>query len=113
MSDLLIEYNITPLNLSQERFNDIVKKHYTYECFKKTSMDIDVIHTFLRNDKGQMCAILEDKENMILQVVDEDLNIVNLYPKDFCNYFSNSQIFQDLTYKYTIMLSIENGTTIV
>ena len=107
MSELLNEYNITPLDLSQDRFDEIVKKYYTYETYKTSTMDRSIICNFVSNDEGRMCAILEDKEKMILQVVDKDLNIVNLSPADLCNYFINSQIFYKLSHKYNVMLSIE------
>lgn len=67
---------LEPIDLSQDRFDNIVDTNYTYEVHKKVSLVPDVIVPFFSNEKGEVVAMLSDRSRMKIKCIDSrDLKI--------------------------------------
>jgi hypothetical protein len=67
---------LEPIDLSQDRFDNIVDTKYTYEVHKKVSLVPDVIVPFFSNEKGEVVAMLSDRSRMKIKCIDSrDLKI--------------------------------------
>jgi hypothetical protein len=63
---------LEPIDLSQDRFDNIVDNNYTYEVHKNLSFVPNVIVPFFSNEKGDVVAELSDRTRMKLKCINSN-----------------------------------------
>ena len=76
---------ISPLDLSQSRFDRIVDNNYTYKVYEKNTVVRDVIIPYFLTDNGNPSAVITDKSRMTIKCVDMNNQIVTHDPKTIIN----------------------------
>lgn len=72
---------VSPLDLSQSRFDRIVDNNYTYKVYENNSVVRDVIIPYLSTDDGKPSAVITDKSRMTIKCVDINNKLVTHDPK--------------------------------
>ena len=72
---------VSPLDLSQSRFDRIVDNNYTYKVYEKNSVVRDVIIPYFSTDDGIPSAVITDKSRMTIKCVDMNNKVVTHDPK--------------------------------
>jgi hypothetical protein len=81
-ANFIIKGNVlSPLDLSQSRFDRIVDNNYTYKVYERNSVVRDVIIPYLSTDEGSPSAVITDKSRMTIKCVDMDNKLVTHDPK--------------------------------
>ena len=71
----MILYGMEPLDLSQERFDEIVDKDYTYQVYTNYGIVENVFLKFFSNEEGKVCVMLSDRDRMRLKCIDKNTGI--------------------------------------
>ena len=72
---------VSPLDLSQSRFDRIVDNNYTYKVYERNSVVRDVIIPYLSTDDGKPSAVITDKSRMTIKCVDTNNKLITHDPK--------------------------------
>jgi hypothetical protein len=86
---------ISPLDLSQSRFDRIVDNNYTYKVYEKNTVVRDVIIPYFLTDNGNPSAVITDKSRMTIKCVDMNNQIVTHDPKTIINMCVSSKPLEE------------------
>jgi hypothetical protein len=87
----MIMYGMEALDLSQERFNEIVDKDYTYQVYTNYGIVDNVFLKFFSNDEGKVCVMLSDRDRMRLKCIDKNTGIIYHDPKSMVGMCKSSE----------------------
>lgn len=103
----LIIAGAEPLNLSLDRFLEIVSKNYTYDTLAKFRLFVDLIKPFYSNDQGKVVAVLTDVDRMNIKCLDVESKPVTHSPDDISSMLKND-IVLNKTNEYISQLKDED-----
>ncbi len=103
----LIIAGAEPLNLSLDRFLEIVSKNYTYDTLAKFRLFVDLIKPFYSNDQGKVVAVLSDVDRMNIKCLDMESKPVSHSPEDI-SAMLNNEIIINKTNDYLSQLKNED-----
>jgi hypothetical protein len=103
----LIIAGAEPLNLSLDRFLEIVSKNYTYDTLAKFRLFVDLIKPFYSNDQGKVVAVLTDVDRMNIKCLDVESKPVIHSPDDISAMLKND-IVLNKTNEYISQLKDED-----
>jgi hypothetical protein len=103
----LIIAGAEPLNLSLDRFLEIVSKNYTYDTLAKFRLFVDLIKPFYSNDQGKVVAVLTDVDRMNIKCLDVESKPVTHSPDDISAMLKND-IVLNKTNEYISQLKDED-----
>lgn len=87
----MILYGLEPLDLSQERFNEIIDKDYTYQVYTDYGIVDNVFLKFFSNEEGKVCVMLSDRDRMRLKCIDKNVGITYHDPKSMVGMCKSSE----------------------
>jgi hypothetical protein len=87
----MVLYGMEPLDLSQERFDEIVDKDYTYQVYTSYGIVDNVFLKFFSNDEGKVCVMLSDRDRMRLKCIDKNVGITYHDPKSIVGMCKSSE----------------------
>jgi hypothetical protein len=96
----MLLYGLKPLDLSQERFNEIVDNKYSYKVYTNYGIVKDVFLNFFSNEEGEVCVMLSDRDRMKLKCIDKDKGIIYHDPKSMVGMCSSSEPLKEKTKEY-------------
>lgn len=91
---------LIPIDLSQEKFDNIVNNIYTYEVYSSNTFIPNIILNFFRDDKGIIRAILTDKERFIIKCINTENIVVNYNTNSILQLCSSSKVLNDKLEEY-------------
>jgi hypothetical protein len=93
--DYLMSLGCEPLDLSLERFNKIVAKNYTINTLLEYRIFPDLLKEFYSNEKGKVCVLLDNEDNMELKAIDKKYNVIIIDAEYIIkNYFKKSDVLK-------------------
>ena len=101
----MLLYGLKPLDLSQERFNEIVDNKYSYKVYTNYGIVKDVFLNFFSNEEGEVCVMLSDRDRMKLKCIDKDKGIIYHDPKSMVGMCSSSEPLKEKTKEYEEQLT--------
>ncbi len=96
----MLLYGLKPLDLSQERFNEIVDNKYSYKVYTNYGIVKDVFLNFFSNEEGEVCVMLSDRDRMKLKCIDKDKGIIYHDPKSMVGMCTSSEPLKEKTKEY-------------
>ncbi len=96
----MLLYGLKPLDLSQERFNEIVDNKYSYKVYTNYGIVKDVFLNFFSNEEGEVCVMLSDRDRMKLKCIDKDKGIIYHDPKSMVGMCTSSEQLKEKTKEY-------------
>ena len=94
-----------PLDLSQQRFDEIVDKNYTYQVYTSYGIVKDVFLSFFSNEEGKVCVMLSDRDRMKLKCIDKEKGIIYHDPKSMVGMCGSSDQLKEKTKEYQEQLT--------
>lgn len=101
----MILYGMEPLDLSQQRFDELVDKNYTYPVYTTYGIVKDVFLSFFSNEEGKMCVMLSDRDRMKLKCIDKEKGIIYHDPKSMVGMCGSSTPLKEKTKEYQEQLT--------
>lgn len=101
----MILYGMEPLDLSQQRFDEIVDKNYTYQVYTSYGIVKDVFLSFFSNEEGKVCVMLSDRDRMKLKCIDKEKGIIYHDPKSMVGMCGSSDQLKEKTKEYQEQLT--------
>ena len=101
----MLLYGLKPLDLSQERFNEIVDNKYSYKVYTNYGIVKDVFLNFFSNEEGEVCVMLSDRDRMKLKCIDKDKGVIYHDPKSIVGMCSSSEPLKEKTKEYEEQLT--------
>ncbi len=101
----MLLYGLKPLDLSQERFNEIVDNKYSYKVYTNYGIVKDVFLNIFSNEEGEVCVMLSDRDRMKLKCIDKDKGIIYHDPKSMVGMCSSSEPLKEKTKEYEEQLT--------
>ena len=102
----MLLYGLKPLDLSQERFNEIVDNKYSYKVYTNYGIVKDVFLNFFSNEEGEVCVMLSDRDRMKLKCIDKDKGIIYHDPKSMVGMCTSSEPLKEKTKEYEDKLTM-------
>jgi hypothetical protein len=101
----MLLYGLKPLDLSQERFNEIVDNKYSYKVYTNYGIVKDVFLNFFSNEEGEVCVMLSERDRMKLKSIDKDKGVIYHDPKSIVGMCSSSEPLKEKTKEYEEQLT--------
>ena len=101
----MILYGMEPLDLSQQRFDEIVDNKYTYQVYTSYGIVKDVFLSFFSNEEGKVCVMLSDRDRMKLKCIDKEKGIIYHDPKSMVGMCGSSDPLKEKTKEYQEQLT--------
>ena len=101
----MILYGMEPLDLSQQRFDEIVDKNYTYPVYTSYGIVKDVFLSFFSNEEGKVCVMLSDRDRMKLKCIDKEKGLIYHDPKSMVGMCGSSTPLKEKTKEYEEQLT--------
>lgn len=96
----MILYGMEPLDLSQQRFDEIVDNKYTYPVYTSYGIVKDVFLSFFSNEEGKICVMLSDRDRMKLKCIDKEKGIIYHDPKSMVGMCGSSTPLKEKTKEF-------------
>jgi hypothetical protein len=101
----MLLYGLKPLDLSQERFNEIVDNKYSYKVYTNYGIVKDVFLNFFSNEEGEVCVMLSDRDRMKLKCIDKEKGIIYHDPKSMVGMCGSSTPLKEKTKEFEEQLT--------
>jgi len=96
----ILLYGMEPLDLSQERFDNIIEDKYTYMTHVNCKLVTEIILKFLSNEQDKVVGLLTDESRMKIKCIDDNLKIQTLDPQTFVDLCKASKPMKNKTEEY-------------
>ena len=93
-------HGLEPMDLTQERFDRIVKDNYTYDTYRNLSFGKVIIAPYYCNDKGKPNVHLSDHNRMTMKYINMNNKVSYHKPFDILCLARNSKILEEMTQEY-------------